>query len=57
MDLPLPERLNQIQATEPEFVEARRISGFLQNFVDLPETAVPGYSILREYIGGSQLKY
>ncbi len=49
--------LNQIKATDPEFVEARRISGFLQNFVDLPETAVPGYSILREYIGGSQLKY
>jgi uridine kinase len=49
--------LNQIKATESEFVEARRISGFLQNFVDLPETAVPGYSILREYIGGSQLKY
>jgi len=49
--------LNQIKATDPEFAEARRISGFLQNFVDLPETAVPGYSILREYIGGSQLKY
>ncbi len=49
--------LNQVKATEPEFVEARRISGFLQNFVDLPATAVPGYSILREYIGGSQLQY
>lgn len=49
--------LNQVKATESEFVEARRISGFLQNFVDLPQTAVPGYSILREYIGGSQLKY
>jgi len=49
--------LNQIKATEEEFVEARRITGFLQNFVELPAAAVPGYSILREYIGGSQLNY
>lgn len=49
--------LNQIKPTDPEFAEARRLSGFLQNFVDLPQTAVPGDSILREYIGGSQLKY
>lgn len=49
--------LNQVKSTDPEFVEARRLSGFLQNFVELPATAVPGYSILREYIGGSQLRY
>ncbi|NLL83282.1 MAG: hypothetical protein GX230_03455, partial [Lentisphaerae bacterium] len=46
-----------VKSTDPEFVEARRLSGFLQNFVELPATAVPGYSILREYIGGSQLRY
>lgn len=49
--------LNQIKPSDVEFAEARRLSGILKNFVDLPETAVPGYSILREYIGGSQLQY
>ena len=49
--------LNQIKPSHPEYAEARRLTGFLHNFFSIPPTAVPGNSILREYIGGSQLKY
>ncbi len=49
--------LNQVKPTHPEFAEARRLTGFLANFIPIPPVVVPGYSILRESIGGSQLKY
>ena len=49
--------LNQVKPDRPEYAEARRLTGFLHNFLSLPSTAVPGDSILREYIGGSLLKY
>ncbi|MFZ4395559.1 MAG: nucleoside kinase [Kiritimatiellia bacterium] len=49
--------LNQIKPSQPEYTEARRLTGFLHNFLAIPPTAVPGNSLLREYIGGSQLKY
>lgn len=49
--------LNQIKPGQPEYTEARRLTGFLHNFLAIPATAVPGNSLLREYIGGSQLKY
>jgi uridine kinase len=49
--------LNEIKPHHPEYAEARRLSGFLHNFLAIPPTTVPGNSILREYIGGSQLKY
>ena len=49
--------LNQIKPWDPEYIEARRLSGFLHNFSPLSSDAVPGDSILREYIGGSQLEY
>ena len=49
--------LNQIKPSQPEYAEARRLTGFLHNFVAIPPTLVPGDSILREYIGGSQLNY
>ena len=39
------------------YIEARRLSGFLHNFSSLSPDVVPGDSILREYIGGSQLAY
>ena len=49
--------LNQIKPSQPEYAEARRLTGFLHNFLAIPPASVPGNSILREYIGGSQLKY
>lgn len=49
--------LNQIKPWDEEYIEARRLSGFLRNFSALSPDVVPGDSILREYIGGSQLTY
>ena len=49
--------LNQVKPWDPEFVEARRLSGILHNVSVASEAAVPGNSILRETIGGSQLEY
>lgn len=49
--------LKQIKPANPEYAEARRMSEFLINFLAAPDTAVPGISILREYIGGSKLSY
>lgn len=49
--------LNQIKPWDREYIEARRLSGFLHNFSSLAPDVVPGDSILREYIGGSQLSY
>jgi uridine kinase len=49
--------LNQVKPWDEEYVEARRLSGFLHNFSTLSPDVVPGDSILREYIGNSQLTY
>ncbi len=49
--------LNQVKPVNPEYAEARRLTGFLHNFLALPATVVPGNSLLREHIGGSHLKY
>ncbi|NLF23845.1 MAG: nucleoside kinase [Lentisphaerae bacterium] len=49
--------LNEIKPTDPEYAEARRLSGILHCFVALAHDDVPGDSILREYIGGSRLDY
>lgn len=49
--------LNQIKPWDEEYIEARRLSGFLHNFSSLAPDVVPGDSILREYIGDSQLTY
>jgi uridine kinase len=49
--------LNQVKPGHPEYAEARRLTGFLHNFLSLPAAVVPGDSLLREHIGGSQLKY
>jgi uridine kinase len=49
--------LDQIKPSQPEYAEARRLTGFLHNFLAIAPDIVPGNSILREYIGGSQLKY
>jgi len=49
--------LMQVKPSHAEYAEARRLSGFLLNFLDAPARAVPGTSVLREYIGGSALRY
>lgn len=49
--------LNQVKPWDEEYIEARRLSGFLHNFSSLAPDVVPGDSILRESIGGSQLSY
>lgn len=49
--------LTEIKPDVPEYADARRLMGFLQNFYAIPSDAVPGDSILREYIGDSQLQY
>ncbi len=49
--------LTEIKPGQPEYAEARRLTGFLRNFMAIRPDVVPGDSILREYIGGSQLRY
>ncbi len=49
--------LNQVKPWDRAYIEARRLEEFLYNFSALGADTVPGDSILREYIGGSQLKY
>ena len=49
--------LNQVKPMHAEYAEARRLSALLANFLPIDADIVPGYSILRESIGGSQLKY
>jgi uridine kinase len=49
--------LNQVKPWHREYLEARRLSGILHNVSLAPPDAVPGDSILRESIGGSQLAY
>lgn len=49
--------LMEIKPSNPEYAEARRLSEFLLNFLPASDRHVPQVSILREYIGGSSLKY
>lgn len=49
--------LNTVKPSMPEYAEARRLSAILQNFMAIASSVVPGDSILRECIGGSQLAY
>ncbi len=49
--------LDGVKPWDAEFAVARRLSGLLHNFSPAPPDAVPGDSILRESIGGSQLSY
>ena len=41
-----------ITPEEPEYNEAKRLLKFLDYFVGMPGEAVPGTSLLREFIGG-----
>src|SRR4030095_900791 len=48
--------LRQVQHGPPVYIEARRLLAFLEWFLPLDVSLVPGTSIVREFIGGSILK-
>jgi uridine kinase len=49
--------LRTVKPDVPEYAEAKRLLGFLDNFAPIPAHAVPNDSILREFIGESEFKY
>jgi len=49
--------LMQVKPFHAEYAESRRLTEFLLNFIPIQEDLVPRNSILREYIGGSALRY
>lgn len=49
--------LRRVKPNEFEYNEACRLLAFLQNFSPLPAKAVPGRSLLREFIGESRFTY
>ncbi len=49
--------LKEINNTEPEYAEAKRLITLLNYFKELPEEYIPESSILREFIGGSIFEY
>ena len=49
--------LNEVPETEPEYAEARRLLKLLSYFKSITPDMIPGTSILREFVGGSQFSY
>jgi uridine kinase len=49
--------LRSVKPNEAEYAEASRLLAFLEYFTPIPPELVPGQSILREFIGGSEFKY
>ena len=49
--------LEAIGEDSPAFPAARRLLGLLSSFEARGDEGIPGYSILREYIGGSIIQY
>lgn len=49
--------LEEIDNTNPEYAEAKRLYEFLKYFEDIEDEYVPKNSILREFIGGSIFEY
>ena len=49
--------LRCVSPLEREYAEASRLIRFLNNFSQIPVTNVPGQSIIREFVGGSEFKY
>jgi len=43
----------EIDSSEPEYSEARRLIEFLNNFLPIDSKEIPANSIIREFIGGS----
>ena len=51
-DLAIP-LLEEIDSSQPEYAEARRLLGMLRYFKSIPKLFVPQNSLLREFVGGS----
>ena len=49
--------LRCVTPMQEEYAEASRLLRFLNNFSPIPASSVPGKSIIREFIGGSEFKY
>ena len=49
--------LRCVTPLQKEYAEAQRLLDFLNYFSQIPATAVPDHSIIREFIGGSAFKY
>lgn len=49
--------LRCVSPLQPEYAEASRLLRFINNFLPIPATSVPGQSIIREFIGGSDFRY
>jgi uridine kinase len=49
--------LRAVKPTEREYTEASRLLMFLNNFMPITPSYVPGQSIIREFIGDSDFKY
>ncbi len=49
--------LEEIDNTNPEYAEAKRLHEFLKYFEDIDDKYVPENSLLREFIGGSIFEY
>ncbi|HEX5808870.1 MAG TPA: nucleoside kinase [Anaerolineales bacterium] len=49
--------LRQVPHGTPEYIEAKRLLAFLEWFLPLDISLVPGTSIMREFLGGSILKH
>jgi len=48
--------LRQVPQGMPEFIEAKRLLAFLEWFLPIDATLIPGNSIVREFLGGSILR-
>ncbi len=49
--------LREVPETSVEYAEATRLLKFLSFFKTIPESTIPGTSILREFVGGSKFIY
>lgn len=49
--------LRNVNPNQIEYSEASRLLRFLNNFLPIPSSLVPGQSLIREFIGGSDFKY
>lgn len=49
--------LRSVPHDAPEYSEAARLLLFLGKFLPLPHMQIPGTSLLREFLGGSSLRY
>ena len=45
--------LKEIPNDSPYYIQANKLLKFLKVFRSIPDDAVPNYSIIREFIGGS----